>query len=431
MDYIVLEREVIRGLLFCRTQSFYENSFKNLESSYFQDKKNKEVFEKIGECCWKENRSVPSLSFLKDLLGEDYQIYDKVDDIEVEEGKYSSCVTQLWRYYSIREALEQGIDLFKEGKLEDVYDTFKYLVEKKSLKEEKKVQRVDWVKGWQDRKIRRRKEDSCIATGLYDYVNNFDAVLGGGVRQGELAVLLGHLKVGKSHLLGHIAYEALLQDKKVLYIVLEGSLELTERRFDARVLDTASAELRRMENFKQEEIEGFDGIFTSLSNLGIKLTLVQGRLYTISTEDIRKELELFYKENGVYPDMVIVDYSDIMLPTVKQGSETRDLVQIFADLKNLALDYDIVVWTASQADVSSKKEVKSGKGILTWVDMAGSKMRVAMVDLLVTIYQSVEEQLGNLLKVRLDVARDNPSNIEIVVRTVFSKAKILRGDEGG
>jgi len=54
---------------------------------------------------------------------------------------------------------------------------------------------------------------------------------------------------------------------------------------------------------------------------------------------------------GITPDLVIVDYADILRGI---GTEKRHILEnIYEDLRGLAGEYEVPIWTASQANRSS------------------------------------------------------------------------------
>ena len=55
------------------------------------------------------------------------------------------------------------------------------------------------------------------------------------------------------------------------------------------------------------------------------------------------------------PSVIIVDYADIMRSTRQYDSLRHELKLIYEELRNLAMEVNIPIWTASQANRDSAK----------------------------------------------------------------------------
>ena len=53
---------------------------------------------------------------------------------------------------------------------------------------------------------------------------------------------------------------------------------------------------------------------------------------------------------GFKPGLIIIDYADIMRSTRQYDSLRHELKLIYEELRNLAMELGIPVWTASQAN---------------------------------------------------------------------------------
>jgi len=58
---------------------------------------------------------------------------------------------------------------------------------------------------------------------------------------------------------------------------------------------------------------------------------------------------------GFKPSVIIIDYADIMRSTRAYDSLRHELKLIYEELRNLAMDLNIPIWTASQANRDSAK----------------------------------------------------------------------------
>lgn len=402
-----LEKSILQGILLYGKE--HSDIFTDIKVSDFADAENsknygilQEHWQKYTEICF-----IPQ-QYQKDLTFERYTKY-------LQNFK-KTCV--------IKRILEQGITNYRDGNMDKVIENLSLL---STINTGTKLSRINWLESWEERSRRVKDKDSSmpIATDFVDEVNSIDKALSGGIRKGELGFVLGHLKVGKTMILLHLVYTAILEQRHIMYVSLEGTSELIERRMDAKLLQVETNFLRDS-NLDEEVLIGFDAIFEAANKFGGKLQIVQGKIFEISVLDIKKEIKAYEIEYGRIPDMIIVDYSDIMIPTTKEhNQEAEKLIQITAELKNLANESKIAIWTAAQADVDSMKRIqKSGK--VRWYDMSGSKRRAAIPDIFITLSQSEEEALLSLIRIRLDFARDSASGTEVYMMTDFAKASLIR-----
>jgi replicative DNA helicase len=154
------------------------------------------------------------------------------------------------------------------------------------------------------------------------------------LRRGCLGVVAGPTSGGKSVLLCMAALQAVLQDKRVYFV----SLEMTEPEVLQRVIaNSINHEIRRGVRFPKKS--------TYAEFRQIAMMLGKSKLFISRTSDI----DLIGQEVRTFaPDLVVIDYLQLVSTTGKQ--ETREqVVSSFARaLKNIALDLNCCVLTASQ-----------------------------------------------------------------------------------
>lgn len=206
-----------------------------------------------------------------------------------------------------------------------------------------------------------------ISTGL----PHLDALMGGGLCRKELGVILAPPKRGKSTVLINIAYGAVTSPKA--YNVAHYSLEMHQdriaRRYDDRLMG------------KRVTLRGTDP-----ERYGQRLservkTYVRGRLFvkhyptrSATVSKIRSHLTLL-SARGFTPDLIVVDYADIMKPERRLGEMRHEQAGIYEDLRQLADEYDAAVWTGSQASRGALE-----KETVTIEDFSEAFEKAAIVD---------------------------------------------------
>lgn len=166
------------------------------------------------------------------------------------------------------------------------------------------------------------------------------SVLDGGLGRGELGVVVAPTGVGKSHWLVQMASEALKRGKTVVYYTFELSETLTGKRFDANLTNIPQSDLSE---HKQEVLDHYKT--HEYGNLIIKFYPIGAA----SVNTIRNHLEKL-KFRGFMPSLVCIDYADLMKSSRSFDSLRHELKLIYEELRTLASEADVPIWTASQSN---------------------------------------------------------------------------------
>jgi len=270
----------------------------------------------------------------------------------------------------------------------------------------------DWAETWEQRKAyfkAKSEKKNVLPTGISNNKVSLDNVLGGGVRRGEFVAVMAPTKRGKSIFLVHIGYVALINGWNVLHLTLETTKELVLRRYDARFLNTSSTKLKT-QDYSDEEMKRLNEMIGSYNKLVQRLKVAE---IPPQTCDINKVFDIVYtldQSQGFYPDVVIVDYADIMLPIKRYKEYRHEAESVFWDLKRLAEKLDVVVWTATQA-----KALSASKKSLTAEDFSESYGKIKVVDALFSINQTEQEAAVNFMRIGLPAYRDGLCGLEALV----------------
>lgn len=166
-------------------------------------------------------------------------------------------------------------------------------------------------------------------------------ILNGGLAGGELGVVVAPTGVGKTHWLVAMGANAVRKGKNVLHY----SFELRERvvgiRYDSNMLDISSSDLSGFlpeikEHYKQHEEYG-------------KLFIKEYPTSTVTCYQIRNHIDRLATV-GFRPDMIIIDYAGIMRSSEKYDAPRFEIKRVFEELRALALELDVPIWTATQSN---------------------------------------------------------------------------------
>lgn len=170
-------------------------------------------------------------------------------------------------------------------------------------------------------------------------------ILRGGLGRGEIGVITANTGVGKSHFLVAMGCAAMKAGKNVIHYTFELSEHETGKRYDSNLCGIPSNELIERKNEVIEKYKTMD--------LG-KLIIKEYPTGAASVHTIRNHIEKLTLK-GFKPSLVVIDYADVMKSTREYDSLRHELKLIYTELRNLAVELNIPVWTASQANRDSSK----------------------------------------------------------------------------
>lgn len=335
-----------------------------------------------------------------------------ISDFEFVKDKISKFMQ--WR--AIIETVHKTVDTIKNGDVpEDIVEWFSdaikqgNMIVKTGIAARQSITRVIYDEVNQDARPRR-------PTGL----THFDHEIGGGLRGGELGCLLAPPKGFKSGTLLNFAFHGLKRgvgtSKKVLYLTLELSEELQTVRFAIRTTMLPKEQMfLDTENYLRVFKDRSDVIFDDDAELYIAYFAP----YVCTPQTIRTYLDQMKRDAGVEFDSIMIDYLDLMGSDVKSDKDYLEKVRICTDLRAIAVDYNVPIWTACRATREA-----TGKKRISMAHMAGAFERVAICDLVVALCQSDQERVNNILRVVPVACRNDGGSRQVVCRFEPSRMAI-------
>ena len=296
----------------------------------------------------------------------------------------------------------------KEGKFEEI---------QKTIEDSLKISsEQDMGQDYFDSFKSRRQVNSriCIPTGfpLLDVVE----VLDGGLANGELGVVMAPTGGGKSFFLVNLGYGALAAGKNVIHYTFELSETHVGNRYDSRITGVPTKELRNRMAEAENELTRFNG-----GQLFIKE--YPPKVATINTIKFHMGRLL---SNGFNPDLIIIDYGDLMRSRRGYDQKRFELESIFEDLRALSMEMKMPIWTATQSNREGFND-----DIIT-IDKVGEAINKAMV---VDFFGTFSQRKFHIGKNRMGQANVNfnidmdPSRSFIELNNNVSTGGISIGDK--
>ena len=240
-------------------------------------------------------------------------------------------------------------------------------------------------------------------------------ILNGGLARGEIGVIIANTGVGKSHFLVHVGCEALKVGKNVIHYTFELQDTAVGLRYDSNLTGVPSHEVidRKDEVLKKHEE----------SDLG-RLIIKSFPTGSASVMTLRNHIDKVLLKSFV-PGLIIIDYADIMRSSRKYENLRHELKLIYEELRNLAMDMNIPIWTASQANRES-----ANSSVVGLENMSEAYGKAMVADVVLTLSRKPMEResgAGRLFVAKNRAGRDGilfPINLD----TSRSKLVILEED---
>jgi len=245
----------------------------------------------------------------------------------------------------------------------------------------------------------------------WDVINE---LMQGGLAGGELGVVVAPAGIGKSWVLSSIGSGALKKGMNVVHYTLELNEAYVGLRYDSVFTGIANQNLKYHKDEVMKKIEDLPG------NLTIKYFPTR----TASVHTISAHLQRM-KTLGNPVDLVILDYADIMRDIGNAKEVRHQLGNIYEDLRGMAGEFEIPVWTASQANRSALDE-----DFIDASKVAESYSKVMTADFVMSLSRKVEDKIGNTGRFHVMKNRFGPDGLTYPakVNTNIGDIKIYEGD---
>lgn len=407
---------------------FLLKSIRYLKPIYFETDALKWTFNKIVEYYNKYQKAITftvfanELNFLKEKNDSRFLEYTafirEIIKLEVTEKEYIiDKLTEFIQRNIFVQAFKNSGDYYNNNKVNDAIAILQKGLD--SIKEVNfdKSQVVFFMDELTNRIAKR--DQVIINQKNYKYTTGIlelDELIGGGLSKGEMIIIVADSGVGKSIGLIHLGSNNVLSlDASVLHFSLEGRLNQVEDRYEAR-LNTHN--YRDIVN--NQLPMGMQGFYKKLGNKLVICNLADKWDYTVvDLENIIKEL----RSKNFIPDVIVVDYGDLLNPISKKESSYADQEETFRGLHTLGVKYNAVIATASQMQRAPKdKNPRTDPQFLyTRQNLADSYAKLRIADVLITLNRTEQEKLSNLMRVYVDKVRDSESGKIINIKTDYSK----------
>jgi len=377
-----------------------------LDADFFESEANKWIATSVSEY-FGEYKTSPTLDVMKvkidaidndvlkasviDTLKEVVRNFDADDMQFVKDETLKFCKNQ-----TLKSAIVDSVELLQRGD----YDAIKFRID-------------EAMKSGTDRDIGHEYnihiDDRFAETTRKTTSTGWEAIdqlLDGGLGPGELGVFVAPAGIGKSWGLVNAAANAVKAGKNVIHYTLELNGAYVGLRFDSVFTGIAAQNLK----FYQEDIKA------KVDELTGDLVIKYFPTKTATVNTLKAHLERCTML-GKKPDLVIVDYADLLRGN---GKEIRhELGNIYEDLRGMAGEYEVPIWTASQANRSALDD-----DVIGAEKIAESYSKIMTADFVLSLSRKIEDKIAGTGRFHVIKNRFGPDGITFPSKMNMSNGQI-------
>jgi len=252
---------------------------------------------------------------------------------------------QFSRHRALERAILSSADLLEKGDYGPVEKLIKDAIQISLNKD----MGTDYFEDPRERLTKLKDGNGQVSTGW----PTIDKKLYGGFNRGELNIFCAGSGGGKSLFLANLGVNWALAGLNVLYLTFELSEGLVSMRLDSMTTGISTRE-----------------IFKNIDDVELKVKMMGKRAGNLQVKympsgkncnDIRAYLKEYQVKKGVKPDVLLIDYLDLMMPLSVKVSPSDLFVKdkyVSEEIRNLAMETQCVTVTASQLNRSAVEEIE-------------------------------------------------------------------------
>ncbi len=313
--------------------------------------------------------------------------------------------------------------------------------------QERRYKHVRWIEEFEERQARRKYEAThpgefrVIPTGW----PSMDRILGGGVRTGEIGLLMGTTGRGKSIALNNLAHRAVKAGFKVAMFPFEMGAGQVAMRQDA-TWSGISYEKFKGYNFKPSELRLLKRKRERMAKrFGNRLHILSFPVRSANIQDVASALQDLKDEWSFKPDLVILDSADHLL-AIESAKESFRLQQseVYWSAKRLGEEEGFAVWSSTHAGREWSEKIATAEASSESYDKSRIADLVASINdpfakgrrmKVIEVKDEEEDEEAEIegyakgsgprtLKIHLAKYRDGDSQFSFEVKADFAKMRI-------
>jgi len=321
----------------------------------------------------------------KSVVDQLRNVYQKITDSDlqfVKEQFLEFCKNQ-----KLKNAIIESIDLLKGGK----YEQIKHVVDSAMKAGMERNIGHDYMTDVDERMSLMAR--NTVKTNWTE----IDTIMDGGLAAGELGIITACAGSGKSWVLAKLGAETMKQGKNVVHYTLELNQNYVGLRYDACFTGIDFQNVRN----------NVDAVRKKIAEVPGKLIIKYFPIKTVSAHNLKLHIERV-QMLGTKVDMVIVDYADILRPShsEKNSNSYSEAGGIYEELRGIAGELQIPVWTASQSNRAAMDD-----DIIQANNISDSYRKIMTADFVLSLSRKVTDKVANTARFHVIKNRFGPDGL--------------------
>lgn len=411
---------VQRGILFLSKsrKGFAVEAIDLIKPEYFEALTHQNIFTVIKNH-FKEYGELPTddviLEEIKSLKSDNEKLSDyeedlkKINSIDEESIKNENYILDklegFARSQAVKEALVDSLDDIEDER----YDRFLDRVRAAASVGRTVDLGTDYFSGIS---TRWNKATGDEKTNIYRTLfPSLNYTLEGGLAPKEMAMVVAPPGVGKSLYLVNQAQRSAVDGFNVLYISLEMSEDRVAQRLDSIFTRIKQNELSSSVGTISERIERIQKKFSSMGDIRIK----EFPCRRLTANKLRAYLAQLKNHEEFSPDVIIVDYLELMTTDDRNLSEYQSQQRIAEELRGIAQEEGVVMWTATQTNREGRQV-----DLITDAQLADSYGKIRVCDMAFSLNQKSEEFENGKCRVYVMKSRNGRARFVVNINIDYS-----------
>lgn len=395
-----------------QSPEFLEQSFDIINPNFFELEANKWIV-KNTLTYFNEYKTLPTLEVFKVELNQQIKddtfrtaiveqlrgIFQRIKDTDLDYVRDS--FVEFAKNQTLKSAIIKSVDLLQGGQ----YGEIKTLIDGAMRSGQPKTLGHDWKK---DVELRLTKSArNTVATG-WDII---DVQIGGGLAGGELGVIAAPSGIGKSWALSTIGANALRAGKRVVHYTLELNENYVGLRYDTIYTGIEPGKIPDNADVVRSLVETIKG----------EIIIKYYPAKTVTCHSLLAHIQQM-TSLGFKPDVIIVDYADLLSSVARTDARYQELGAIYEELRGIAGELSIPIWTASQTQRSSIQD-----DVIQADKIAESYSKIMTADLVISISRKLEDKMSKTGRAHIIKNRFGPDGqtFPMIIDTGIGKIEIF------
>lgn len=301
---------------------------------------------------------------------------------------------------ALKSAIIKSVDLLQIGK----YGEIKTVVDTALKAGQPRNIGHDWKK---DISVRLAGVSRLTIPTGWDAVDN---ITGGGLAAGELGVIAAPSGIGKSWALATIGANAAKNGKRVAHYTLELNENYVGLRYDTIFTGISPSLIPDNADVVEDAVLKIPG--------DIIIKYYPARSVTVHTIGAHIEHLIM---NKLAPDIILVDYADLMRSVDRVDARYQELGAIYEELRGMCGELGIPCWTASQTQRSSIQDE-----VIQADKISESYNKIMTADMVISLSRKLEDKVNDTGRAHIIKNRFGPDGITfpVYMNTAIGKIEI-------